>query len=818
MAFGVVTAGIGAAATATKELLDEFRELQNQSYELNMSFPDTRNFLRQLRLGGGDIGDFEGYIRGITDAWVKGEYDDPEFIALRKYGAEITDATGRLKEFKDITEEVYQAWKQADAAGEGIEFLQLTGGEAGVRDAIQFFKRYEEAKEDAAKIFKAEFDDEQLHKLDRAMNLVEEQSKELKAALGDIFVPAVQSAAEKFFNVLHDGTEYLVENTDAIQKWGYVASEAFEEFAPKINSLTPSGLLSSTLENLDAIYDELSKNKDKPNTEMKKYLEEQSAANPINALMKVFSESDIVKRATARQREYNDEVKGTTKSWADFRKEVEAADKKLADKNPLNQYAIDRVNDFKDELEDLKIELEFGDDEYKKALAQLDLWKKREGAYKNYLSDEEGAIIDQLYFAKLDQIEKEHRDKIAEAVQSNWENYADIEYEMTHSAFDKQIRDIERWKEAQLEKRAVGEETADIIANAAMKEAQAFESEMDRIKGTLQSLEDKIFAQEHSQYENDLRRAQQERIKLYEEYQDKGILNTDTQALIERYFKNAVGKFNQRAAESRAKGGDYTKAPEGAMQSGGNGIMVIGADQIIDDGLIRGQQQAIGLLTDENRIRSMLLPKLDAETREAVERIQSLKEMTATQNNFVQQTKQAANDFQLILGDQIARIQPTFQGASVGDKTIIQGDQVTQISLPDLKAEMEKYMTPLTQLKTQTAPEGATDYLTPLSNIDGKKQSVLLEMQSRQPVTLETVVTPLNNIEQVLGNIATALSNQQAPQINISPNNNVNLGGAYVFDNALKTELVNDITSQIVDKITAAVQQATSRSSFGYSS
>jgi len=135
MAFGVVTAGIGAAATATKELLlDEFRELQNQSYELNMSFPDTRKFLRELRLADGDIGDFEGYIRGISDAYVKGEYDDPEFIALRKYGAEIVDATGRLKEFKDITEEVYQAWKKAEAAGEGIEFLKMT---AAQKDLIQ---------------------------------------------------------------------------------------------------------------------------------------------------------------------------------------------------------------------------------------------------------------------------------------------------------------------------------------------------------------------------------------------------------------------------------------------------------------------------------------------------------------------------------------------------------------------------------------------------------------------------------------------------------------------------------------------------------
>ena len=254
MAFGAVTAGIEAATAATRDLLEEFRELQNQSYELNMSFPDTRNFLRELKLAGGDIGDFEGFIRGISDAYVKGEFDDPEFIALRKYGAEIVDATGRLKDFKDITEEVYQAWKKADAAGEGIEFLQLTGGEAGVRDAIQYFKRLEEAKEDAAKIFKVEIDDKQLHELDRTFGKLEMQSQELKSALGDIFVPAVNSAAEKFFNILHDGTEFLVENKDAIQRWGFVVAELFNTLAPKVNKLFPAGQLQTAFDSFGKLF------------------------------------------------------------------------------------------------------------------------------------------------------------------------------------------------------------------------------------------------------------------------------------------------------------------------------------------------------------------------------------------------------------------------------------------------------------------------------------------------------------------------------------------------------------------------------------
>lgn len=315
-----------------------------------------------------------------------------------------------------------------------------------------------------------------------------------------------------------------------------------------------------------------------------------------------------------------------------------------------------------------------GDNDYLKALGELDLWKKRENIYRNYLSDEEKTGLDKLYGVKLEQIQQEQADRVAEHLK----NAVDIEFESTHSAFEKQIRDIEQWEEAMRNKAGTAEEVQGIIDESAMKEAQAFENEMDRIKGTLQSLEDKIFEQEHSQYENDIRRVQQERIKLYEDYQEKGILNTDTQALIERYYQNAVGKLNRRADESRKTGGDYTKTPEGAMQSGGNGIMVIGADQIIDDGLIRGQQQAIGLLTDENRIRSMLMPKLDAEAQAAVERIQATKALSSAQEELLKTVEQASNGFQLIEGDKVTNMPSSDFQQIAGDQIILPTQELQQ--------------------------------------------------------------------------------------------------------------------------------------------
>lgn len=1051
LAIGALGAAIDSVTNIVTESIDDFRETQKQAYELNLDFNDAEEFLRTLRLGGGDIGDFEGFIRGISDAYVKGEYDDPEFIALRKYGAQITDATGRLKNFKDLTDEVYQAWKQADEAGEGIEFLQLVGGEAGVRDAIQFFKRYEEAMEDAAKILDGNKDNEQWHELERTVNLATVQAEEFKDAIANIFTPAAQVTAEKFFNLFHAATEWLVENKDAIQRWGFIAAEAFDTLSKKISGVTeaisdylakaataPKG----TTGNADADkmmsgmawrYQDFNKNTpwgDK--TPWKNFAE---------ASQSYGAAEGIIERAEQKQREFNGEIQEATKSWADFKRADEEATKKLYDGNPLSQYGWQRLERFKDELEDLKIEIEFDDDDYQRALAKLKLWYQREHDQKNYLSPAEETALNDLYAAKSDQIKQERQKKLAEVndrIQERLKNAADIQYEMTHTAFEKELRDIERWQEAQRKKADTAEEVQAIIAESAAKEAQAFERAMDRIRGKLQSLDDKIFEQEHSQYENDLRRLQQERIRYYEDFQKEGILNEATRAKIEQWYQNAVGKLNQRADESRKTDGDYTKSPEGAIQRGGNGIMVIGADKIIDDGKLN---QSIGLFADDSQIFSQQLQKLSAGGRDLaiVNR-----QLADAQKNLIQSTNQAAGGIQVIEGDKVIdmpqmptqefsddiqltdplqALQDSAQVAADAQKSLADSvknfppDYFKQLAdgtaavsdmqmlltnstmklidaqgklaaalenLPTVNQSRDdnqptdaalklNYSTqnlqdaqrqlavttrdadnrlrdisdipPQSRLaqkesgvkfgidydtfkdvlltgvglaapaamtgvgtaaiptiavgtlataitaavvkgtydETTAAPDLPDDRLrqlpaetdlsalvAPLIAIDEKAQSILQAVQDAQPyaadsfqelfgalpnieagvqdillalqaradsavtppdslqtpspelqahetnISFDTIVTPLNNIAGLVQNILTALGNRQPPQITVSPNNSINLGGAYVFDNEMKRSLVDDITNRIVSEITSAVQQATSRSSYGY--
>ena len=151
---------------------------------------------------------------------------------------------------------------------------------------------------------------------------------------------------------------------------------------------------------------------------------------------------------------------------------------------------------------------------------------------------------------------------------------------------------------------------------------------------------------------------------------------------------------------------------------------------------------------------------------------------------------------------------------------------VAPLSAPS--GENADYLTPLMsidgnlqsilrELQSPAEEKVTADYSAVLSSIDGKVQSVLQAVQARETISLTTVITPLDGIKTLVGNILTVLNNRKPAQITVSPNNNIDLGGAYVFDNALKQQLVNDITKEIVEEITTSVRQAISQSSYGYS-
>ena len=124
----------------------------------------------------------------------------------------------------------------------------------------------------------------------------------------------------------------------------------------------------------------------------------------------------------------------------------------------------------------------------------------------------------------------------------------------------------------------------------------------------------------------------------------------------------------------------------------------------------------------------------------------------------------------------------------------------------------EKVQGILTTLQDKAASQESplNTLLEPLQRIDSPLSSIVNAITEKQvEIPTETIVQPLSNIANLIDKILSALSNREPPKIEISPNMDIDLGGAYVFDDNLKIALVNDITSNIVSRITEAVQSAT---------
>lgn len=80
---------------------------------------------------------------------------------------------------------------------------------------------------------------------------------------------------------------------------------------------------------------------------------------------------------------------------------------------------------------------------------------------------------------------------------------------------------------------------------------------------------------------------------------------------------------------------------------------------------------------------------------------------------------------------------------------------------------------------------------------------------------INTGVPEINsNLSQILGAIQE--NGNKTPEVNVNPSINVDLGGAYVFDDQMKRELTEDITNKVASSVSQAVTSALSRTNFSY--
>ena len=270
---------------------------------------------------------------------------------------------------------------------------------------------------------------------------------------------------------------------------------------------------------------------------------------------------------------------------------------------------------------------------------------------------------DELAQKRRKQLEQEIADKVSDIRKSiNAEFQTDLQ---------NQIDKIQEEQQAWVDMGVAASEAAEL---AGQKMELAFEKAVDKAKSLNQSLEDKIFAQEHSQYEVDRRKLQQEVAQKAQEYQKAGIFDENSRALLNRYYNNALRDLHAKAE----KGGDYTKSPTGANSG----------FQFVD--YTQAQQRDFGIFTDEKIARQSVINSLTEEQRKMLEQAGVLDKIIAAQNSFADSTEQAANTLQdasspieIIHGDELPGGGQSLDDilAEVTPKTELQqfGEQLKQV-------------------------------------------------------------------------------------------------------------------------------------------
>lgn len=412
--------GVGKTFSELKEsakqwatpALEGFRDLQTKAQELKVTLPVASDIVNAISLANGDYEDVRDWVRGVQDAIIKGTADDPENLALEKYGVAIQDARGNLLPFNEALENMYQGFLKAKEAGEEEAYIIMTNGQS-VHDVLPFLESYGKEKQKVNDIKWSTSDYDSLNELSQNMKLAEIQLNEFKTALSSLAIPFANYSAESDFNFFKTLTEIVDENRDTVLYWEFafiealkkvedLAGSAVDSIIEKFNELKDSETLNSIVDFFDTITTPIQK----------------IASIPFD-LIGSFSDSDagsgILEKA---QKDLDDYNAANEKARA----ETEKTKKKIQDGL---SYSLNRIRQFKDEIADIEIELKFGDNEYEKELAKLDQWRDKALRDAKYYSAEQD-IIEQEYWLKRRQIVEKHLDEIERIEREKAERIAEI--------------------------------------------------------------------------------------------------------------------------------------------------------------------------------------------------------------------------------------------------------------------------------------------------------------------------------------------------------------------------------------------------------
>lgn len=504
-----------------------------------MTIKDFEELSTICKVTGIELGEVTNVMKRLDMQLVKSA-DGKVAETLKKYGVEVRKANGELKNALDMSIALAEGLGKAQAEGKGKDFIAATLGKGASGDIVTYLEDISDNIKAAKEIVRnGLFDPVRAHNIQGEINKMNTQAEQLGSAFSSAFYPVVEILVPKLRERLGDLTQVIQDNANGIKNIGYAVAKVVGhvgDLTTKIIELGTTGL--AAIGNTYAAETE---------AQTKKYREMAKIKTETEFLQQeLLKESPVMRESLKNNSAYLAKIRDEWKKAKQFREETEAElrhantkelkrhEKDIQKAAKETEESLEKSKHYLEEIQKLKINSKFQNDDYGKDLAQLSLWYEKELAQVEK-SEKLKTELTELYNLKRSEIVNKYRDKSLDAVKKLNEEVANIEFSKTHTEFEKQLRDIELWKQAQLEKARTAEEVAAIISSSAKKESDAFDKEMDKIRGKIQSLQEKIFLQEHSKRENDIMKVQKEAY----DYLSQGLPKVD----IARWYSNELKKL-----------------------------------------------------------------------------------------------------------------------------------------------------------------------------------------------------------------------------------------------------------------------------------
>lgn len=565
-------------------------------------------FNTTLKAIGSDTATVLGGLDRLSKAWLTaGAGGNAATHALEQFGATLTDQDGKLLSYDERMKQLSNAFAQAKATGQQAQ-LQTLLFKNGMGDLVVAIEDYAAVQKQVdEQLTKSAFGNPQLaHDLQTEVHLLDMQAAQLGSVFSQAFMPVAEDLLPQAIEQMGLMVKMLNDNKDAIQTVGEAVSAVFGGMGQLV-----SGVLSA----IDAVSERFRKLRDAirelDDMTIRPYVDDSSIKTFEEYVKKAHAEVDInflnpdqqAYTLGNYQREWDNIVKKRAEIEEKAQKEMESqqaaagggvklqTEAELADIKKASEARVaaqkmaleaqisasnERVKVINAEYSDLvRIAASGEGDVY----AVVEDWQKQINSEYAAQTQKRIELIQQEYDAKIAvagsaeavELEKQKQQKITdillteerrreqvirdsnERTKGYIREAQDVEYGITHTGLEKNLHDIQRWKEAQMEKASTAKEVAAIIADAAAKEARAFEDEVNRIKDLNKSLEEKIFEKTHSQYQNDIYKLQKEVYEALQKGADK--------SLVDEYYR--VTKNEIETKRRNDKSGDYAKTPAG---------------------------------------------------------------------------------------------------------------------------------------------------------------------------------------------------------------------------------------------------------------